>query len=203
MQALYKQALADLLAIRIHDNYRAIWYETYPELVEAIVHAGLNNLSMHFGVQNNEPNSVVRRGVLNYKNPDSPTGYTNLFDYPATIPSGEFHNFEITTDMLNRDMEFTFTWLKPSPNNPRVWHVEGDYSFIVKYYNPNPPPDNGNGDEMYPTQGECEAAGYFWYDDACHMFPKAPGEIPWLYIGVGIAVVALAGVAGYLALKGR
>jgi hypothetical protein len=75
---------------------------------------------------------------------------------------------------------------------------------ILKVDNPNPPP-NGNGDGEYLTQQECEAAGYYWYDNACHLTPKSEGNggIPWLYVGIGVAAVALFGVATYFAFRGH
>lgn len=162
---------ASLIGIRTHDNIRGIWFNTYPELEQATVQAGKGSLSMHFGLQNYEVADIYRRGVL-YRDDT-----TVLFDYIATIPSGEFHNFEITTDMPNKATKFTFTWLKGmalgrSSDSLAVWTVEGSYSFIVQSYNPNPPPD-GNG---YNTKETCEAAGYFWYDNACHLNPKPTDE---------------------------
>ena len=43
------------------------------------------------------------------------------------------------------------------------------------------------------NQADCEANGYYWYDDACHATPKAEAEMPWLWIILGVGAVLVLG----------
>lgn len=69
----------------------------------------------------------------------------------------------------------------------RAPHFSESKSFIV----------NALTEELPDAQEECEAAGHYWYDNACHLYPKEPEpEFDWstiilasTAIGIGLAIV--------------
>lgn len=191
--ALIRLLGESLLGIRVHDNARGIWYSPYPEGEACIVQAGAGNLTINIGITNvgTKPNRIWLR--LN----DSQFPFDTLIDYIAYgTPAGGFHNFEVTTDMPNKTYILELNWWVADNGNVID---EGSRILTIYFVNPNPPPVDGDG-PTYPTQQECENAGYFWYDNACHLNPKPTDEEEETWFDKHKTEVAVGGVTAFAAI---